>query len=382
MPYEDTSGQSAIGGLLSGFANSYMQQKKLQNDQAMQQAYLGLAQKNQAMGMLKDNMVDNGSGGVQYNQEGQNQQELQGKQTQASLNEYDPSSDVSKAGYGAISGYAKTANVPIDQIWPKTMSAGEFNNSIAGKYLTKTGDFNLEKIKENIMAQRYGNTLDQQNNTRFSKFSDSIDPNKGRAGNAGDLKNRLQKADRIDQLVQKSKDTKGGLTEPEMQELATATAALLKGSGNVSEGEIKGLVPNTGVSTIQGFAQYLTNNPKTLNNQKFVDNYQNLVDRERAVTTQSLKSALYGKVSGYSDLKAKDPERFEATLRGQGLNSDEYDQFQKNGGKLSPQSGGLINSSNVSGSGSPQSNNVHPALQNMTLEQLQALKAKLSTVSK
>jgi hypothetical protein len=364
---DDTSGSSAVGGLLSGFANSYMQTKKLQNEQALQQGYLGIAQKNSQMqqqneqaGLLAKGMQTDDSGNVSYTPE---QQQIVNTQKAHSLNEANlqtqfdtPGSEANKNFESIIrptleSAYGKKYS---DQMYPQGITASEFEQSNVGPILKYKIDLAKQQAALALQNTRMGITQSDKLDKRFTDLSNTLDANKGRAGNLASLQDRLNKADRIDQLVQKSNENPHGLTGPEMQELATSTASLLKGSGNVSEGEINGLMPKTAKAKYGSLMEYLSNEPQALNNQAFVNNYKNLVDRERTVTGQQLKTAQYQKLGGFSDLRNKDKDRFEAILQDHGLSSDEYDQFQKSGSK-----GLLGRGSSSGGSIGTQSNN-HP----------------------
>lgn len=165
MPFAaDTSGQSAAGGLLQGFTGAYVQQKQLQQDNALRQAYLGLAQKNSQMGLLQNGMQTDSSGNVSYTPEQQGLVTAQRAHAQnlAQLQiEYDtPGSD---ANQNFESLMRPTLELPYgkqyaSQMYPKGITVTDFENSPAGKILSDS----IALKKAQVEASRFNTTLNDK----------------------------------------------------------------------------------------------------------------------------------------------------------------------------------------------------------------------------
>jgi len=157
-----------------------------------------------------------------------------------------------------------------------------------------------------------GSTKDQGRVDRLVKdFGTALDPNGQRAGEFGKIVGRKNAADRAGVLFDQY-----GLNIPAAQtrELATAVGSLLSGGSASAVSQIEELVPKSYKGDINAFLSKLTNNPRGLEQQKFIQGYKDTVERERKLANQQLAKIVKQRVSRFGELRKLDPETHDRIL--------------------------------------------------------------------
>ena len=106
----------------------------------------------------------------------------------------------------------------------------------------------------------------------------------------------------------------GNLTPQQMRELATSVANLLSRGGVVANEQIDALVPNTLFGKIKDWQQWLTNEPTGTEQQAFVKNLADTVNREVGLSQQYLQSLYASRMSQFSQFKNDQPDQYNADL--------------------------------------------------------------------
>lgn len=337
----DSSG--LIGGIgkgLENFVNTYQQQKQINRQDQIAQAGL----------LEKGYNTDPDTGDIYRTDQGKQADQLATLKFNNEKEDYDPNSAKSQAAVTAHRAlFNQFSPGAGDKLVPDGLSVKDLNDKfsdtmvkpyIAGQ--TAIQDTNTkaaaardaaaqraEAIRDAANSRRQdlqdrnSDRQDKQADDKFKTFQESLDPNKGRAGNAAQLQTKLNQADRLNQLVAAAKNGQG-LDSRQTEELAIGLQSMLSNGGG-STNEVQALVPHTWMGRSQSFKEYIMNNPQALNNQAFVDRMADTINRERGVTEGQLKSALYARVAPYSSLEKKDPDRFKEILQSQPLlDYDEY----------------------------------------------------------
>lgn len=159
---------------------------------------------------------------------------------------------------------------------------------------------------------------------RAVKFEESLDPNKQRAGNLADVQKRINAAERLEGLVTKSA-AGYNLDQRETEEFAIGVANLLSTGNQTSRSQVQALVPHTAQGSVQKTIEWLTNEPRGVNQQKFVKRMLATTQREKAIGVQQRKDAQMQRISAYEDL----PEPIRNNIMyGYGISPEEYQQFK------------------------------------------------------
>jgi hypothetical protein len=200
------------------------------------------------------------------------------------------------------------------------------------KKLHIQGNYDIEKsrVQGEAAAQRANLKIDKETDTKFIEFGKALDPAGPRAGEFGKLQNQLNQIGRVDALFQDGFNMAG----PQAEEVALGLHRLLSGSNAAHVEQVKALLPKSAMTSAQTLKSYFTNKPELLNNQEFMKSLKKTLDREKSTIQKQYKEVGYRRVTNYFELGSKDPERFHRLLRSQGLDLNEYEKFQANGGTL------------------------------------------------
>lgn len=220
----------------------------------------------------------------------------------------------------------------------------------------------LEKFSQ---AKQHGEDLrflkgqaDQQGKDRRagdleSKFADDIDPAKGRNGQFGKVLARRQAADQANALYEQNPD--GNFNASQAVEFATAAAALVSNGTPQSSHQIMSLVPKSYKGDFNKFLGELTNNPRGLEQQKFIKSLKDTIDREKNLATDQLVGIIKQKSTKHQTLRDMAPDRYDRVLQGAldpyGLSLEDlrnYD-YKKKGGGLVKDNGGLVQDNKAAG---------------------------------
>lgn len=162
-------------------------------------------------------------------------------------------------------------------------------------------------------------------------MGDDLDPAKSVRNALGVGQLGIARAERIEGLVNQYKDL--NLDQRELKELAIGMNSLLQGSNISAQQQVKALTPKTVWGDANKLAEWLTNDPKGTQQQKFVQRMLNDVRREKQVTQNQVYDYLIKKVSKYNTIREKYPSDWEDIIRSQGINPERYDAWRKGGYK-------------------------------------------------
>lgn len=162
-------------------------------------------------------------------------------------------------------------------------------------------------------------------------MGDDLDPAKSVRNALGVGQLGIARAERIEGLVNQYKDL--NLDQRELKELAIGMNSLLQGSNISAQQQVKALTPRTVWGDANKLAEWLTNDPKGTQQQKFVQRMLNDVRREKQVTQNQVYDYLIKKVSKYNTIREKYPSDWEDIIRSQGINPEKYDSWRKGGYK-------------------------------------------------
>ncbi len=175
----------------------------------------------------------------------------------------------------------------------------------------------------------------------FEKMGGDLDPNKARTGEMGKNQARLNAAGRVKALVEASGGNPSGIP---IRELATTVGNMLTMGSQTAVQQINELVPHTMRGDSAKIQEWLTGEPTGRDQQKFVQMYSKIAEREASVAGDQLRDGQFRKAYGtYKHLKNKDPERFNDLLSTySGLDKDEIKKLESEKGftggyKASPQ---------------------------------------------
>jgi hypothetical protein len=164
------------------------------------------------------------------------------------------------------------------------------------------------------------------NQSRFvtvtgNKFADATDVTK-----MADY-SRLTAAKRLNQFVDQIKTSATGF---QMKEASSLLASILQGGGKgtpIAEKLIDQMTPSTLKGTAMQKLEWLTNNPKSVDQGKFLELMANTGDREAVAAEDNLRQHQAEAVNKYGKkLKSLDPKRYNDVMSSAGLSEDNIDE--------------------------------------------------------
>jgi hypothetical protein len=156
------------------------------------------------------------------------------------------------------------------------------------------------------------------------KFAEDVDPNRSRTGNFGKVQSTINAADRVDAIFKQFPDY--NIPKSQTHELATAVAALIGGGNPQSQKQIDDIVPNSVNKTTEGIAAWLSNDPRGLNQQKFMRLMHETALREREVAEGQKREIINSRVPKWNQLYMENPAKYRAILQGQNIKPEEVDE--------------------------------------------------------
>ena len=196
-------------------------------------------------------------------------------------------------------------------------------------------DMAQQMIKQNEIDPMKQYTLglreDQYKNKRITDMGNDLDWNKNVRSAYGVTAQGFHRAERIEGLVNQYKDL--NLDTREMSELAIGLNAMLQGSNQSAQKQVAELIPRSAIGNVQKLQEWLTNEPKGLKQQKFVQRMLNDVKREKEVMQKQLLRDARSKLSKYPDVEKNYPNEWADMLQSWGIDPEQYKAWRSSGYK-------------------------------------------------
>lgn len=159
---------------------------------------------------------------------------------------------------------------------------------------------------------------------QFKALSEAVSTNRGRSNLNLDRQKRLDATQRLEALVLGENGQIQNLTKQQLKEASVALANLIA-NGQVTQGLIEELTPESNSANWNDFKQKLFNEPQGADAQKFLGNMLDTAAREKKVTLQQLREAQLQGLPNFAHLRGINRERYESILKGAGLSPGDVD---------------------------------------------------------
>lgn len=239
------------------------------------------------------------------------QQEAERMQLSSQHRMMDPESDISQQ-YKAM----------LRQAFPKMKMPDNLN----AHDIQKSGLVSLAQTmtnREAIQQQRADKSREKQElqqDTRFSKLGDKLMSEMASSRSAfGKAANTVRSAEALEQLT--GNMNPNDLDTRQITEIARNLDAMLS-SGQSTVAGMKKLLPETAMGSASKIQEYIMNMPKGARQGEFVKRMMETVEREKDLAKDQVKRTQDKVLAGYSDLKKKDPTRWEELMQAHGLDAD------------------------------------------------------------
>lgn len=243
----------------------------------------------------------------------------------------DPNSDISKL-------YQDTIKRDFPNLKTEGISAKNLDAAF-GKLLQKAGlEETIANRKEmsRIMADAKKEQTKDKKIAQVEKdairMGEDLDPTRFRSGTLKDNQKRIDAAGRVNALFEQFPDY--NIPATQTRELSTAVANLLTNGGTTAVTQINELVPHTMAGSGYKMAEWVTNNPTGLQQQKFMMMLHDTAKREEQAAQGQITKAQFEKAyTTHAKLKEKDPETFYSQLSTRtGLGIDEIKTMEQQPG--------------------------------------------------
>lgn len=244
----------------------------------------------------------------------QSRQSMQGEQIKLKAEQdlFNPQSSVSQQYRTLLKKAFPKMNVP------DTTSAGD---------IQKSGMVNLARVmaSREMMQQNKAETSKEkqaaETDKRFSKLSDKLVSEMASSRSAfGKAANTIRSAEAIERLA--ANIDPNNLDLRQITEVARNLDSMLS-SGQATISGMKKLIPETSLGSASKIAEWISNQPKGANQGAFVNRMLDTVKREKELAAEQIKRTQGKVLSGYTDLKKKDPNRWEEVMQAHELGSVE-----------------------------------------------------------
>lgn len=241
----------------------------------------------------------------------QSRQAMQGEQIKLKAEQdlFNPQSSVSQQYRTLLKKAFPKMNVP------NTTSAGD---------IQKSGMVNLARVmasREMMQQQRADTHKEKQTketNERFSKLTGKLTAETSSSRSAfGKSANVIRSAEAIERLADNFTD-RNNLSLREITEVARNLDSMLS-SGQATIAGMKKLIPETSLGSASKILEWLTNQPKGAQQGAFVNRMLDTVKREKELAADQVRRTQGKVLSGYTDLKKTDPDRWQQVMEDQGL---------------------------------------------------------------
>lgn len=185
----------------------------------------------------------------------------------------------------------------------------------------KERELGIKHDENNIKRQQM---MNDKNEKRITALKDDLDPNKARGGNLAKSQSMLNSAERVNGLFQQFPD--GNIPKGQTNELAAAVAGLINGGSAQSQHQIDSLTPSSMRGDAQAIASWLTNQPLGQEQQAFMKQMKETVDREGEIATDQVRRAQIQRLAAHKNLEKADPQTYRAVLQSYGITPDMIDE--------------------------------------------------------
>lgn len=373
MPLIDPGLQVAGGigqGLMQG-VNSFMQARKMNQDNDLANKKFGLLQQHQQneeafqkqrlglMGAQSGYNYDEGSQSYQPTQLTQANQDaalteanLKNQTGQYSLDTanamHDSDSDASKAARGTASAYIDALkknptyakNPGAFSGFEDTLSNGsaaDIDNLLGNKTFQEAVKYGTTQqeiaAKRAQFAHEWGVKNDKMIDDLSGKMQKDLDPDAGRTGNFGQISQKHIQAQKLKKLATEANGDIRNLNGPEQEDLALGMYQMISGGGSSAQGSVRNLVPHSALGSYNDFKAYLLNMPQGRDQQAFTQRMMDNVNRESDLAAQQMKEIQVRRLGSHSTLKKMAPTQYQSILDNYGIT----DRDTKSGGLINPQ---------------------------------------------
>lgn len=236
----------------------------------------------------------------------------------------DPNSDVSKLYRDAFTrmGAKVSDNASAAQIQKAFPPIEKYFNAEENRKSRELTAQLAAQARHDAAKDKQDAKEELQTNNDFIKFNKALESGTASAKSVlGKAANLEFSANRIQTLIDQTKNKPGGATPQQIAELARNLDGMLSGGTGTISGT-KELLPKTAQGQFANLEQYILSSPQGANMQDFVKQIEDTVQRERKVA-QDQKASIQKRItSGFSHLENKDPSRYSKMLDENGLGAN------------------------------------------------------------
>lgn len=176
--------------------------------------------------------------------------------------------------------------------------------------------------KADISEESLHTRQETSKNRRAMDFKKDLVADKAAGGAIGQVGKALYSIERAEALIKPDKLGKVNLNPLQMRELSTAVARVISGGGTTAVSQIEELTPHTVGSNTAKVVEWLTNEPKGANQQKFVHMFKDMLSREKQVLNEQRKQFIKTVAPAHQAFKKENPELYKEMLEGEGLDEN------------------------------------------------------------
>ncbi len=315
---EDASGPNfgaalaSLGAGLSGRDAAAAGNTYLKSQQDMRNAPLVNFDK------ARQSLVDNAKTGMTLQTNAQDQDRL--------MRERDPSSVESQAAQQAALKMGIKPEIANKMTAEQFKAQGPIFEKMFQVEQARLGRQDMANARKDAQTASQQARNDKLNDDLFMKMKDDLDPNKARGGNLAKNQSQIDQADRLKGLYTEANGDLRNLDSRQMEELAIGMNKMLSGSSAGSTTQVEALLPHTIRGDSQKLKEWLMNDPRGTNQQAFVARMAETVDREKSIAEGQVRNAQVQRLSAYSKLKDRDPQRYGQLLNAYGIDQNDIDE--------------------------------------------------------
>ena len=176
---------------------------------------------------------------------------------------------------------------------------------------------------------------DQYNNRQVSDMVKYIDPTNQVRSALGVAANGLFRAERLKALSTAMPDL-NDLKQPQVEEIAIGLNSIMQGSNQAAIEQVRGLLPNSIWGDTQKALTWITNNPRGLEQGKFVKVLADTIERENIVMKNQINRTVMQRLSAYPHVEKNSPQEWDTAVRSFNIDPEEYRKARDNGFKDMP----------------------------------------------
>lgn len=203
---------------------------------------------------------------------------------------------------------------------------------LSGKDVTSMLDKRIQKMQ--IDANKglmLGEKENQFQTKRLQELGKLLDPSGYRVGQFSNIYQGFLRGERLESLANAYSNR--DLDQRESEELAIGLNSMLQGSNVGAQKQVEALVPKSAVGNAMKMAEWLSNNPKGLQQQQFVKRMMNDIQREKSTFKDQINRVRFQRIAPYADLEKKNPEGFESVLKSNEVDPEDYAKWKSGGYK-------------------------------------------------